>query len=167
MNNMRRGFTMIELIFVIVIIGILAAVAIPKLAGVQGQAQAAKISAYAGTLQRTTIPPYWSQSIMGGNKGEINATAPDGTTYSALILGDLEFPTDFIGTGAVAPTFVTATLEIPGYDFNSSGPTGPIVAKSVPLNGVTYTLVCSNGNKSTAPACDVWDGAKWILKANR
>ena len=42
MNNMRRGFTMIELIFVIVIIGILAAVAIPKLAGVQDQAYAAK-----------------------------------------------------------------------------------------------------------------------------
>ena len=71
MNNMRRGFTMIELIFVIVIIGILAAVAIPKLAATRDDAEAATCVHEVGQLVNE-ISAYYTK--------EGNAAFTDATT---------------------------------------------------------------------------------------
>jgi general secretion pathway protein G len=55
---MRQAFTMIELIFVIVIIGILAAVAIPKLSATSDDARHSQLMANARTCVNDLIAGY-------------------------------------------------------------------------------------------------------------
>ena len=76
----RAGFTMIELIFVIVILGILSAVALPKFIGVSEQAEAGKCKAFVGTLNRTVLPGLWSNMVLN----DVNET----TAFTSTTIGD-------------------------------------------------------------------------------
>ena len=62
-NKMNSAFTMIELIFVIVIIGILASVAIPKLLNATNEAKKNTMVSFMGTLNRTVGPLLWANHL--------------------------------------------------------------------------------------------------------
>jgi MSHA pilin protein MshA len=49
-NNMQKGFTLIELVVVIVILGILAATALPRFIDLTGDANNAVINGFAGAI---------------------------------------------------------------------------------------------------------------------
>ena len=86
---MRKGFTMIELIFVIVILGILAAVAVPKLAATRDDAQVSKMAANLSTLVSDAAAYYTSQgsSKWGSAKiGEITNVALNDSASSASFI---------------------------------------------------------------------------------
>ena len=63
---MQKAFTMIELVFAIVVIGILAAVAVPKLAPIIGSAQDAKVRSTIASV-RSAISTERQKRILRGD----------------------------------------------------------------------------------------------------
>ncbi len=67
----RSAFTWIELIFVIIILGILAATAIAKMGGMSERATEVKLKAFKGTLNRTSGAGFWFKSMEDDRNGSV------------------------------------------------------------------------------------------------
>lgn len=92
---MKKAFTMVELIFVIVVIGILASIAIPKLVATRDDAKISAMIASARTAYSDFVTFYTSQSnTRWRNEKVINIT-------DSLLLTDCTTPVD--STTEVSP----------------------------------------------------------------
>jgi len=82
----ESGFTLIELVIVIIILGILAAVAVPKFVDIQGDAREAVIKEVSGTIHAFDHLVYAKSAILGIEKNDRNSSATSQDTQGGFFV---------------------------------------------------------------------------------
>ncbi len=126
----QQGFTLIELVVVIIILGILAVVAAPKFINLQGDARASALSGLKAAIQGANTLVYSKAALAGEEKGD----ATDGTATVDISGTDVNI---VYGYMAAAQVDIQNSVDV-AFDVEADPQTGTndwIIQADTPLAG--------------------------------
>ncbi|SFV50419.1 Type II secretion envelope pseudopilin protein (PulG,guides folded protein to PulD in outer membrane) [hydrothermal vent metagenome] len=141
MNRNRHAFTMMELIFVIIVIGILSAVALPKFSATRDDAIISKARTTVASI-RTVLTTEKQKRILRGNFDDMNKTFI-GDDSSSVFTNVLEYPEKKCANSEQKNCWtVGGTEAAPTYTYVE--PTGTKVKFNLTKNRLVCAENCDN-----------------------
>ena len=138
MKHPQKGFTLIELVVVITILGILASFAIPRFAGLETSARTAAINGLAGSVRAASALAHSVALVTGTSSSE--DISMDGQAVTMVNL----YPT------ASTAGIVAALQDFSGFQDNTDGTLDLIGAPTEATCRVTYTPAGVGGSPTIA-----------------